>query len=304
MNSYDKYIFSETYKSFVDSASLIEGFVVGQKEDVEYDITDLANAYCEAKRKGDERAKNMYMSALIVRYWHMVPYLYNKSSGSVTSVYDVIEWVYDGIERACHYEAWNDVTKDVHKDPKGAEKCINQAITSSRMKFYGYTNKQRRSNNYSLLSLDEQINDKGETRYSVAGECDDDVNSFELDDEIKRLAHQGNVVEALILDAILFQDTFLVSSKKGKYIKTHDEDGNELDTDMRRKEVKFSKTLLYNHLRNMDDKFIKYFCERYDFNTESLMALRKRMKSTSSTALIRRGMNFLKNDEVVNHYAR
>lgn len=304
MNQYDKRIFLETYKSFVDNASLIDGFVVGQKEDVEYDITELANAYCDARRRNDEDAKNKYMSALMVRYWHMVSYMYNKSLGSISSIYDVIEWIYDGIERACSYEAWNDPEKSISKDPKGAEKCINQSITSSRVRFYDFTNRKSRSMMFSKLSLDDEIDEKGNSRYNTVYEDDGVDMSFEIVDEIKKLAHSGKLVEALMLDAIVFQNTFVVTSKGNGFVKNYDEDGNEVDSKERRKSFRFSKSLMYDHLKNMDDDFVSYFCGRYGVDESSIDVVKKKLTGRSSSNTLSKGMDFLKNDEVVKHYAR
>ena len=65
---------SDTYQIFKQKALMIPNFVLGKKEDVEYDIDILANKFCNAIDRHDEVEKDMYFSALVIRYWHMILY--------------------------------------------------------------------------------------------------------------------------------------------------------------------------------------------------------------------------------------
>lgn len=136
---------SELYQIFKKKACQIPNFVEGKKEDVKYDINLLANAYCHAIDEGDEVKEDMYFSALMIRYWHMI--LYFKNCSPNVDMEDIVSWVSDGIQKAARYRGWLKDPKLMNKT-KGAEKCINQTITSTRAQFYTLSNAVKRKQDF------------------------------------------------------------------------------------------------------------------------------------------------------------
>jgi len=241
------------YNQFVASASQIKGFVVGQKEDVPYDITELANAYRSACERCDEVAKNQMLSALMVRYWHLIPYLYEKSKGSGITLVDSAMWVYDGIEKAVRYGAWLDPNKHVSKEKKGAEKCINQAITSVRASWYEHSNRQIRSKDNQLLSLD------------TSAYQDDSGKSIPLVDDLPKddFGLRSSVATTILMDSLLSQrkvtDALLVDMLMN---------GSAFPT---RGGLRFSETLLASDLKSLDSSYAESFCEKYGFGDDGMV---------------------------------
>ena len=136
---------SELYQIFKQKACQIPNFVEGKKEDVEYDIHILANAYVKAIDEKDEDKKDMYFSALMLRYWHMILYFKNKSPN--VDVEEIVSWISDGIQKAAKYRGWLKDPKLIGKT-KSAEKCINQTITSMRAQFYTLSNAAKRKQEF------------------------------------------------------------------------------------------------------------------------------------------------------------
>lgn len=305
MTKEDKYTFSTMYSQFVSSASSIDGFIVGQKEDVPYDITELANEYCDARKRKDEIAKSQYLSALMVRYWHVVPYLYQKSSNSKNvSIYDVISWVYDGIEKACHYQSWEDDSKPVSKDKRGAEKCINQAISSARARFYQFSNFKKNEMMQGLSILNDAV-DESRTLEDTIGETEDFVGDVSCSDIVEKLLIKREYLEAIIVDSILNYDVFNQRKDKSGTIVLHDEDGNEVDTGMYRSYWTFSKQQLIDHVENLDDSFIARFAYKYGCSYEDVKNVVNGlacMNHRKLCATINDGMRSLRQSEELSSY--
>lgn len=214
----------DIYKSYVDCAKGIPGFVVGRKEDVPYDITELANGYVDAEKKHDELKMSQYLSALMVRYWHMVPNLYNQSRSTRFDIEDMTSWLSESFERAFKYKAWLDPKKHVSKDPKGAEKCFNQCITSTRLRYYAYFNRYDHCANincsYVGYSFPTQLGggqtdtisnqgaykgDGGVSQREVVLSSDDKFDDVRW--HIGEVASKGHLLDALILDFICYRWT-------------------------------------------------------------------------------------------------
>ena len=165
------------YNNFVERASCIKGFIVGQKEDVPYDITDLANNYCDAQDRGDEILRDAYISALMIRYWHMISIMYKKTEQFDIDAGTCLEWLYDSFAKAFKYKSWRDPNKAISKDKKGAEKCFNQCITSTVANKIKYFNQEKRHQEsmktpFFITSLDESIEKNGD--YAEGLQIEDD----------------------------------------------------------------------------------------------------------------------------------
>lgn len=260
-----------SYKHFVECARQLPGFVVGQKEDVPYDITELANNYCRAYDANDKQKMSQYISALMVRYWHMVVMTYNTSLSTRLEFDDIVSWMYEAFEKAFKYRSWLDPEKAVSKDPKGAEKCINQCITSVRQYWYANFNKDKRKINYLTFSLDDpNLVNKSETTGTLMDiEPDVSANESTLDEHelINAVIRHGSLFQAIILDGIIFQDSFNEYSTTEKL--GVDEEGNEIEHTSNYSE--FSLDKLFRHLKKLDNDFVEYFSNTYDVDKEVLM---------------------------------
>lgn len=265
----DMNIVSQMYSDFCKCAQTIPGFILGQKEDVDYDITELANCYVEAMDKGDQEGMNKYISALMVRYWHMVPYLYNESKSARLDMEDMVMWIYEGFAKAFKYRSWLDPNKEVSKDPKGAEKCFNQCITSVRQYWYRHFNKDKRKINYTATSLDAMLE-------SLKDSFDDGMPQEELYDSsdtcreiISSLVKEGKIFDAIVIDKICFDDTFKEIKNK-KQMRIVNDEGEFLE-DISTSNYILDNKKLVSCLKSIDQKYIMEFSETYDVSPQTII---------------------------------
>lgn len=275
------------YSTFVNIAKGLDGFVVGQKEDVPYDITDLMNGYCKAKDAHDEIKMNQYISALIVRYWHVVTMLYNKSLSTRLEFDEIVGWVYESIEKACKYRSWLDINKAVSKDPRGAEKVLNQCITSTRQYWYKHFNQDKRKINFLISdSLDETIPfNHNDVPVRIIETIEDPESNICMDDGkefIQRYLNAGKLFEAIVLDSIMYQDSF-IDSEKTSVVGQDEETGENIEITKYNSE--FSIIKFRKNLKNIDESFIEHFSKDYDVDIESLIKLSLELKKLSRAQL-------------------
>ena len=222
---------SELYQIFKQKACQIPGFVEGKKEDVDYDIHILANAYCKAIDENDDVKKDMYFSALMIRYWHMILYFKNKSPN--VEMEEIVSWVSDGIQKAMKYRGWLNDPKLIGK-VKSAEKCINQTITSKRAQFYTLSNASKRKQEFlddCKVFLDALEEREAETYLGV----DDKFYPVDVN-VVQSLLSDDKCLDSVIVDLIM--------------------NGNCVSK-------KFSVTKLIDELTSLNDSYFDYFKEKY-----------------------------------------
>ena len=230
---------SQLYQVFSSKALQIPNFKLGKKEDVEYDIDILANNYVDAIDNNDDVNKDLYFSALVVRYWHMILYYKNKSAG--VDVEDIFSWVCDGIQKACKYRGWLKDSKLIGKR-RSAEKCINKAIDSVRAQFYVLSNAQKRKQEFSseskvfLDSLEER-----EQEYYLG--VDDKFYPVDVD-IVQSLLRSKQYLDAIVVDLIMNGNC--VSSK-----------------------LSFNK--LKKEMNALKPSYFKYFSDKYGFQNIKLL---------------------------------
>lgn len=223
---------SQLYQLFSNKASQIPNFVLGKKEDVEYDIDELANKYVNAIDNNDEVAKDRYFSALIIRYWHMILYYKNNSTG--VDVDEIFSWLCDGIQKACKYRGWLKDPKLIGKK-RSAEKCINKAIDSVRAQFYVLSNAQKRKFEFlddSKVFLDALEEREQESYLGV----DDDFYPVDVD-IVQSLLKKKQYLDGVVVDLIMNGNC--VSSK-----------------------LSFQK--LKKELNSLGSNYLEYFKNKYD----------------------------------------
>lgn len=277
------------YSNFVNCAKGIDDFVVGQKEDVPYDITELMNGYCQAKDAQDQIKMSQYISALFVRYWHVVVMLYQQSLSTRLDFDDIVAWVYEAFEKAAYYRSWLDDSKAVSKSPKGAEKCINQCITSVRQYWYKHFNQDKRKVNFIASSLNDYLPCTGpdDAPMTVLDTVEDTSEGNIVNagrDIIQNYINNNQLFDALVLDGILYQDCFKDSTSVE--IVGQDEEGNDIEITHYNSE--FSAIKLKKHLKTIDDAFIDLFVDTYDADREAVKAAADEIKTWSKAQLSRK----------------
>ena len=236
-----------------------------------YSIDELADAYCEAVDNNDETLKDIYISALILRFWYTIDKMYkaNKVAPSLEHE-DFFWWLYEAIEYACKYRGWKDDTKKLN-----AQQCINKCIETIKLqKYYDLRLDKRKVVNNSC-SIDTPIateSDGGSKTIGDILESEDCLDDCYADDDaimlVQSYINRNKVIEAILLDNIAFND---VQRHFKKTIKTQTPDGEPFRYVEHSSE--FWPYRLVQIVSKLPDTYKSYFMERYTISEEKLTAI-------------------------------
>ena len=241
------------------------------------DTTYLADKYCEMKDTNDYR-QSYYISALILRFWHVIYKLFEKSPNLGLEIEDFYIWLYEAIEYACKYRKWQDPAEHV-----SAQACINQCINTIRkQKYYNYNLDKNRAN-IGATSLDNTFSDDeaaGTILDTLVDEKDLAQREYAEGESValsyvQSYIDNNKLMEAIILDTIAFND---VERQVKETIKV------EQGTFKKRTIV---KTEFWPHkaiqvLGNLPDDFESYFTAKYDVNQNALSAALGQIRSAAN----------------------
>lgn len=234
-----------------------------------YSIDELANAYCDATDNKDETNKNIYISALILRFWFNIDKMYRSNTVAPSLEHeDFFWWLYEAIEYACKYRGWRDTAKKLN-----AQQCINKCIETIKLqKYYDMRLAKHKVVNLTV-SMDaplggednegKTLGDLFETEETFTDHSDDAVISL-----IQDYVDKNKIIEAILLDTIAFND---VQKHFKKTIKDTDADGNEVRYVEHSSE--FWPYRLVQLVNNLPDDYLEYFTDRYNIALEKLRAV-------------------------------
>lgn len=204
-----------------------------EEEGIDYEtkgrdvIQVMADGYCKAKDTKDEVKKNMYVAGLMLRFWYQVGKLKSRSPIQGLDYTDFMSWLYEAIEYACKYRAWQDPTKKVN-----AQQAINQCIETIRVQKYYDLNLQKNKVNVNTYSLESVASSEDADAPKLLDTLvDEDAaeraeyieSSYAAQSLVQQCIDKKKLVEAIILDTIAFNDVQKVTKK---VIKKVDAEGN------------------------------------------------------------------------------
>ncbi len=189
-----------------------------------YSIDELADAYCAATDRSDETLKNVYISALILRFWYKIDKMYKNNTVAPCLEYeDFFWWLYEAIEYACKYRGWQDPSKKLN-----AQQCINKCIETIKLqKYYNLRLDKNKTVNF-CTSMDAPICGDGDDAEKTLGDTLEDEDSgidLSIDTVISLVQsyiNNNKIIEAILIDNIAFND---VQKHYKKVIKTTTADG-------------------------------------------------------------------------------
>lgn len=190
----------------------------------QYSIDELADAYCDAVDSDNSTLKDIYISALILRFWSKIDKMYRANTTAPSLEHeDFFWWLYEAIEYACKYRGWRDETKNVN-----AQQCINKCIETIQLqKYYNLRLDKRKAANY-CISMEAPIYGETEEAATTLGdtlESEEIIDDFSSDDAmslVQSYINRNKIIEAIIIDAIAFND---VQKHFKKTIKTTNSEG-------------------------------------------------------------------------------
>ena len=181
----------------------------------------------------DERLKDGYIAAIMLKYWSKIDSYYYKCK-LVTTPEDIHSWLVTAVLYALKHKPWENPKYTVYKDENGPDKVINRIIESKRLTFYQQLNRYKRKINSAITSLDSLVEDYKD----VFVPSYNDSSNVECNNLVCMYFDKKDYFMAFMLDAIFYED---VMSKDG-----------------------LNKRRLSVHIKNIDDIYCNIFADRYD----------------------------------------
>lgn len=236
----------------------------------QYSIDELANAYCDAVDSNNETLKNIYISALILRFWYTIDKMYKANTVAPCLEYeDFFWWLYEAIEYACKYRGWQDPDKKLN-----AQQCINKCIDTIKLqKYYDLRLDKRKVVNH-CCSMDTPLGGEGDDTGKTIGdmlEAESYVDDHSSDDVVmlvQKYINSNKIIEAILIDNIAFND---VQKHFKKTIKTQTSEGVPI------KHVEYSSEFwpyrLVQIVSKLPTTYKSYFMAHYKISEEKLTAI-------------------------------
>ena len=241
-----------------------------------YSIDELADAYCEAVDTNNATLKDVYISALLLRFWYTIDKMYKANTVAPCLEYeDFFEWLYEAIEYACKYRGWKDPTKNLN-----AQQCINKCIETIKLqKYYNLRLDKNKTVNFTV-SMDAPISGDSDDKATTVGdllESEETWDDHSADDVmmlVQSYINRDKIIEAILIDNIAFND---VQKTTKQTVKDLDIEGNP------RKYTKVYKEFwpyrCVQILSTLPADYATYFNRKYMVNAEefdtALSAVRK-----------------------------
>ena len=272
----------EQFKAAAKQLKAEEGIDYSEKgRDV---IQLMLDRYCLAKDTNDKHRKNLYISGLMLRFWYVISKLQSRSPIPGLEYEDFMDWLYEAIEYACKYRAWQDPTKKVN-----AQQAINQCIETIRVQKYYDLNLQKNKVNQMTFSLDAEFDDEGESTL-LDTLVDEDAEAAREHQEGAEAAYalvqscidRKKLIEAIILDTIAFND---VQKVHKKVVKGVDFEGNS--TKYTQTSSEFWPFRCVQILSNLPIDYASYFKQHYQVVEPELEAALAVIRAANNQKLYR-----------------
>ena len=249
-----------------------------------YSIDELADAYCEATDTNNKTLMDIYISALILRFWSKIDKMYKSNTVAPCLEHeDFFWWLYEAIEYACKYRGWKDPTKKLN-----AQQCINKCIDTIKLqKYYNLRLDKNKTVNF-CTSMDATVSGGDDDTAKTLG---DTLKSEErIDDHgtdavmalVQDYLNNNKVIEAIIIDAIAFND---VHKHFKKVVKTTNADGEVMRYTEHSSE--FWPYKLVQMVSKLPSTYKKDFLSRYKISEEKLTAVLDTIGKSTNQKLYR-----------------
>ena len=244
----------------------------------------MLDRYCLAKDANDEHRKNLYVSGLMLRFWYVISKLQARSPIPGLEYDDFMDWLYEAIEYACKYRAWQDPTKKVN-----AQQAINQCIETIRVQKYYDLNLQKNKVNQMTFSLDAEFDDDDEATLldTLVDEDAEVIREHQEGTEaayalVQSCINKKKLIEAIILDTIAFND---VQKVQKKVVKGVDAEGNP--TKYTQTSSEFWPFRCVQILSNLPIDYASYFKKHYNVLESELNAAISTIRAANNQKLYR-----------------
>lgn len=233
----------------------------------DYSIDELADAYCDAVDSGNDVLKDIYISALVLRFWHKIDKMYKANSVAPSLEHeDFFWWLYEAIEYACKYRGWKDETKKLN-----AQQCINKCIETIKLqKYYNLRLDKNKTVNFTV-SMDAPVGVDSDDKAMTVGdmlEAEESWDDHSADDVmllVQNYINRDKIIEAILIDNIAFND---VQRWHKQTIKTESGKYTEISSE-------FWPYRLVQIVSKLTDEYKQEFLAKYKISEEKLDAVLK-----------------------------
>ena len=108
-----------------------------KKQNNKKSIQELMESYCDAFDKNDEHLKNLYMSALMLRFWKTIKEQQKSCQNVGLSEEELTSWLQESLDYAFQYQKWEDEKGMLVEEKK---KRLNYAIEKVRTAAFNFIN--------------------------------------------------------------------------------------------------------------------------------------------------------------------
>lgn len=221
---------------------------------------ELINKYLE----GGPLAEN-YLSALILRYWHIIDRTLLKDKGlyDATEAYD---WYLNAIIYAIKNRPWEKESSSIYKDERSIEKILNVHFKCLRANWFQASNRYKRKINHSIYSLDNLIEDYGDhtlkNEYPKFLEQQSDIEQIEINEVITKYFEKGYHITAFTIDSLVND---IINPSKNKV---------ELCQQIKKA------------IKTLDNSYLKNFSIRYKLNFNKVYSAYQQINKLNDLKLI------------------
>ena len=246
----------DSYNLYLKKANLIKNWKsLSQRE--------IANA-CLQYKDTDQELYSQYFSCLVIIFWYKIMTFAEKSQSSKNQLEDYVDWLIDTIELALKYHYWT--LPENLNDEKAIQKAINRCADTIRQRYYYQYNLDKHKANYLTDSLDAKLDDLHDSFYLLEDDTySDNISKINFKSIIGYFKRQKDILSIILLDAICWQDTFTVSTKKKKF--TINDTGEEVEDSAKVYNYDFSLIKLNKYIRNqLNSNVINYLIKSYNLS--------------------------------------
>lgn len=207
------------------------------------DRNALCKYYVDNKDTMSELDKNVYLSAIIYKFWNLISFTYNKqeNSNKILTQEDCYELLISSILYVLDKAVWNNEGSSIYGDKKGPEKAVAIRIKSiaRNMTHLSLSTDKKKLNSISY-SLDELVEESSDGYFLKCEEDMYDEFSDFCKSYIKAKIKSYDYFTAIIFDLMYNGDCF-------------SEDQVDIDCGK-----------IFRQFKNLDLDYVNYFKNQYE----------------------------------------
>lgn len=121
-----------------------------KKESNKKSIQELMESYCDAADKNDEQLKNLYISALMLRFWKTIKEHQKSCQDLGLSEEDLTSWLQESLDYASQYQKWQDEEGMLVEEKKNRLIYAIEKVRKTTLNFINYRFEEKINNLFAI----------------------------------------------------------------------------------------------------------------------------------------------------------